>query len=151
MEPPKMYSGKAIWNKYVLNFLWKVSIVSEDLIVIGSWFQIVATVREKAEQVLGTKTSLETDDVRVLEISEKCSRLTKYVSCVVERVRYVTVANLNLIWSTTGSQCNCLSSGSGGEKRRVLSTTHPKQFCTRWSLDKYYDYLNILYNMLWPP
>ena len=31
--------------------------------------------------VLGTKRCLETDDLRVLEISEKCSRLTKYVGC----------------------------------------------------------------------
>ena len=36
---------------------------------------------------------LETDDLTVL--SEKYSRLTKYVGCCVERVRYVTVANLN--------------------------------------------------------
>ena len=35
-----MYDGKAISNKYVLHFcLRKVSIVSEDLIVIGSLFQ----------------------------------------------------------------------------------------------------------------
>ena len=36
----KIYGGKAISNKYVLKILWKVAIVSEDLIVIGSWFQI---------------------------------------------------------------------------------------------------------------
>ena len=31
--------------------------------------------------VLGTKRCLETDDLRVLEISEKCSRLTMCVGC----------------------------------------------------------------------
>ena len=63
--------------------------------------------------VLGTKSCLE----RGLEISEKSSRLTKYVGCWVERVHYVTVANLNIIRYTTGNQCNCLSSGNDGEKR----------------------------------
>ena len=51
-------------------------------------------------------------------------------------MRYITVANLNLIRYTTGSQCNCLSSSSDGEKRGALSTTPAKQLCTRWSLDK---------------
>ena len=40
---------------------------------------------------------LEPDDLRVLEISEKFSGLTKYVGFLIEKVRYVTVANLNLI------------------------------------------------------
>ena len=31
--------------------------------------------------VYGTKGCLETDDLWILEISQKCSRLTKYVSC----------------------------------------------------------------------
>ena len=31
--------------------------------------------------VLGIQSCLEPDDLRVLEISEKCSRLTKYVDC----------------------------------------------------------------------
>ena len=53
------------------------------LIIIGSRFQIVGTATEKARLpifslVLGTKRCLETDDLRVQEISEKCSRLTKY-------------------------------------------------------------------------
>ena len=37
--------------------------------------------------VLGTKRCLEADNLRVLQISEKYSRLTKYVGCWVERVR----------------------------------------------------------------
>ena len=84
MTPPKFYGGKAISNKYVLNFLRKVSIVSEELIAIGSRFQIVGAATEKARLrifslVLGTQLRMERDDLRVLEISEKCSRLTKYV------------------------------------------------------------------------
>ena len=60
MEPPKIYGGKVISNKYVFNFLRKVSIVSEDLIAIGSSFQIVGAATEKARLpifsiVLGTK------------------------------------------------------------------------------------------------
>ena len=48
MEPPKLYGGKAISHKYVFNFLPKVSIVSEDLITIGSRFQMVGGDTEKA-------------------------------------------------------------------------------------------------------
>ena len=60
---------------------------------------------------------METDDLRVLEISEKCSRVTKYVGLLsIKKIRYVIVANLNLIRYTTGSQCNCLSGGRDGEK-----------------------------------
>ena len=64
-------------------FLTKGYVVSEVLIAIGSWFQIVGAATEKARLpifslVLGTKCCLEKDDLRVLEISEKCSRLTKY-------------------------------------------------------------------------
>ena len=86
MEPPTIYGGKLISNKYVFSFLSKTSIVSEDLIVIGSGFQIVGSATEKARLpifsfVLGTKSCLEMADLRVLEISEKCSRLTKYVGC----------------------------------------------------------------------
>ena len=54
--------------------------VSEDLIVPGSWFQIVGTATEKAcslifSLVLGIRSCLETDHLRVLE---KHSRLSKY-------------------------------------------------------------------------
>ena len=47
--------------------------------------QIICAATEKAHLpifsfVLGTKVCLETDDLRVLEISEKCSKLTKHVS-----------------------------------------------------------------------
>ena len=61
-----------------------MSIVSEDLIVIGGLSQIAGAAAEKARLsifslVLGTKRCLETDDIRVLEISKKCTRLTKYV------------------------------------------------------------------------
>ena len=58
--------------------------------------------------VLGTTSCLETDDLRVLEISEKCSRLTNYVGA--KRLRYVAVENLNFIWYTSGMyQWNCLT------------------------------------------
>ena len=75
---------KAISNKYVFNFLRKVSTGSEDLIAIGSSFQVIGAATEKAclpifSLVLRTKSCLEADDLRVLEISEKCSRLTKCV------------------------------------------------------------------------
>ena len=36
----------------------------------------------------------------------------------------------------TGSQCNCLSSGSDGENRGALRTKCARQFFTRWSLAK---------------
>ena len=67
-------------------FLRKVSIVSGDLIIIGGLFQIVGAATVKARLptfsfVLGTKSCLETDELRVLEISEKSSKLTKYVDC----------------------------------------------------------------------
>ena len=54
------------------------------------------------------------DGLWVLEISEKYSRLTEYIGCSVEIVRYVRVANLNLIQYTNGSQCSCLSTGCDG-------------------------------------
>ena len=55
-------------------------------------FQIVGTATQKARLpilslVFGTKSCLETDDLRVLEISEKCSRLTKSVGCRVENIQ----------------------------------------------------------------
>ena len=44
--------------------------------------QIVGVTTEKAlSLVLETKCCLETDDLRVIEIPEKCNRLTKYVGC----------------------------------------------------------------------
>ena len=64
----------------ILIFLWKIAIVSEDLIVMGNLFHIVVAATQKVQLhlVLGTKHYLEIDDLRVLE---KCSRLTKYVGC----------------------------------------------------------------------
>ena len=75
-----------------LVLLRKECIVSEDLTVIGFDSKLLAQPHQNARLlifslVLGTKSCLETDDLRVLEISEKCSRLTKYVGCRVERVR----------------------------------------------------------------
>ena len=66
--------------------LQKVFLVSEDLIVIGSRFQIAGTETEKARLrilrlVLVTQSCLEMNELSVLEISEKCSRLTKYAGC----------------------------------------------------------------------
>ena len=62
-------------------YLRKLAIFSENLIIPGDWFHIVA---EKTHLpilglVLGTIRCLETDDLRVLKILEKYSRLTKYV------------------------------------------------------------------------
>ena len=75
-----MYGGKVISNTYVFMFSFSKGVYS------FSRFQIVGAVTEKAHLpifslVLGTKSCLETDDLRVLERSEKCSRVTKYVGC----------------------------------------------------------------------
>ena len=76
MEPPKSYVGKAMSNKYVFSFLRKASIVSDDLIVIGSWFQIVGAASEKARLpifslALGTQSyCLEMDTLSGLSYSE---------------------------------------------------------------------------------
>ena len=56
-----------------------MAIVSEDLIVIRRGFQIVGAATEKACfpifcLVPGTKSCLETDDLRVRDITEKYSR-----------------------------------------------------------------------------
>ena len=59
--------------------------------------------------VLRTKCYLEKGDLRFLGTSEKCGKLTKYVSFLVEAVRYVTVVSLNLIRYANGNQCNCLA------------------------------------------
>ena len=85
-EPPIMYGGKAISNKYVFSFLRKVSIVTEVLIVIGSWFQIVGAATEKArlpivqlsfrnKKLFGNGWSKGLRYIR--DISETCGRLTK--------------------------------------------------------------------------
>ena len=68
----------------MFSFLRKVSTVSEDLIVIWNSFLIDGAAIEKASLpifslVLGTNSYSETDDLRVLDISEKCSRLISYV------------------------------------------------------------------------
>ena len=41
---------------------------------------------------------------------------------------------------TTGSECNCLSSGRDGEKWGALSTMHAKQF---WNLDTSQSFLAV--------
>ena len=81
-------------NKWV--FLWQVSIVSKDLIVLGSWFQNVCKATQKTilpnlRLILGAKSCLEMDDLRVLDISKKCSRLTKDID---KRIPYSTVSNM---------------------------------------------------------
>jgi len=68
------YGGKA--NSKQFFFLRKIPLVSEDLIVIGSGFQIVGTSTEKAHLpifslVLGIKSCLKMVDLRVLGMSEK--------------------------------------------------------------------------------
>ena len=76
---------------------------------------IVGAAKEKSRLsiisiVLGTKSCFG----NAKEMPMKCSRFPKYVRCWVERVRYIIVANLNLIWYTIGS---CSGSGRDGEKR----------------------------------
>ena len=61
-----MYSGKAISNKYVLSFLRKVSIASENVIVIGSLFQTKKHVCQYSAY-FRNKRLLESDDLRVLD------------------------------------------------------------------------------------
>ena len=68
MEPPRKFKTNI--------FLQKIPLVSEDLIVIGSGFQIVGTSTEKAHLpifslVLGIKSCLKMVDLRVLGMSEK--------------------------------------------------------------------------------
>ena len=74
-----MVEHKFKQNKYVFSFVRKVSVDSDDLIAVRSRFQIAGAATEKAPLpifclVLGT-------NLRVLERSEKCSRVTKYVGC----------------------------------------------------------------------
>ena len=73
----------AVEKKFQTNIVFiclrKVAIVSEDLILIGRSFKIVGADTEKARLhmfsfVLGTERCLETDDLWVLELLEKCSR-----------------------------------------------------------------------------
>ena len=80
MEPLKMCGGNAISYKYV--FLTKGGCSLKRFNCNRELIQIVGVTTKKAlSLVLGTKCCLETDDLRVIEIPEKCSRLTKYVGC----------------------------------------------------------------------
>ena len=85
MEPPTIYGGKTISNMYVSICLRKVAIVSEDLILIWSLFQIVGATTENPRLfifrlLLEIKSLyIETDDLRVLRISGKYNILTKFV------------------------------------------------------------------------
>ena len=58
--------------------------------------------------------------------------------CVLSKMRaqYVTVANLYLTQYTIGSQYNCLSSGSDGEKQDLKYHAYYTKTGIRWSLDK---------------
>ena len=64
-----------------------MAMVSEDLTVIGRFISDYWGNYKKARLpllmslVLGIQILFETDDLRVLEISEKCSRFTKYIGC----------------------------------------------------------------------
>jgi len=65
---------------------------------LGREFQVVDAVTQNARlPMLNTKCYLEKGDLRFLGTSEKCGKLTKYISLLVEAVWYVTVVNLNLI------------------------------------------------------
>ena len=67
-------------------FSWKLAVVSEEFIVIGSLFQIVGAATGKVHLpilslVLGTEVVLEAEDLTVLRISGKPIGLTKRVGC----------------------------------------------------------------------
>ena len=47
MAPLKIDGREAVLNKYVLSFLWKMAIISEDLIVIGVDSQLLAQPQRK--------------------------------------------------------------------------------------------------------
>ena len=79
---PKIYGRNAIWNKYVLSFLEDSYIVSDAFKVMGSSFQTLGTVTEKAclpklSFVSGTIRCCEIDDLSCLGIYERCRRLAK--------------------------------------------------------------------------
>ena len=74
------YGGNAIWNR-CLEFFWKIAIVSDVFKVIGSSFQTLGAVTEKARLpklsfVLGT-VNCEIDGISCLGIFERCKRLAK--------------------------------------------------------------------------
>ena len=93
MEPPKTHGRKINFKHNLLCFecfLQKVAIVAADLIVIVSCFLIVGTATEKARYLIY--------NLRVLEISEKSSRITKCVGYRVERVCTLTFYVLGLCY-----------------------------------------------------
>ena len=63
-----------------------MAIVSEDLNVTGdsrllAQLQKACKVANTELIVSGIKSCLEMDDIRILEISENCSKVTKHVCC----------------------------------------------------------------------
>ena len=100
VEPTNIDGGKAISNEYVLSFYERLSMVSEDCdreLILASLCSYRESMFAHVELSFRNKTLYGNRSSKVLEKLEKYSRLTKYVGCQVERVRYVTVANLNLI------------------------------------------------------
>ena len=79
---------------------------------------------------------LEINDLTCLWLFERCKRQAKSGRCLVKKARYVRVDSLNFNREVGGSQCNCLSSGSDGEKQGAICTTRATQCCPRWSLYK---------------
>ena len=76
------YGGNAIWNKYVLSFFRKITIVSDVFKVMGSSFQTLGEATEKARLpklsvVLGTISLCEMYDLSCLGIFERCRSLAK--------------------------------------------------------------------------
>ena len=79
--------GNAISNNLILNYLRDVGIVSEVLIIMKSWFQVIAAVTKKARLPilsldLGITSCKEMGDLKVLGIVERYSRLTKHILVV---------------------------------------------------------------------
>ena len=96
IEGQTNYSWFCVWN--MCSFRW---FYSDELIPICG-----CTYRES--KCASIEISFrETDNLRVLEISDKCSSVTKSDGCWTEQAWYV-VANMSLTSYTTGNQSNCL-------------------------------------------
>ena len=86
MEPPKIYGGKAISNKYVLRFLTKGVYSFRRFnrnreLIPNCWRSDRESTIANTEINFRNTSCLEMDDLCVLVISDKCSRLTKYIGC----------------------------------------------------------------------
>ena len=81
------YQGliKQITGEVFDDFLWKVTVVSDYFTILGSWFKHFGGATEKTcfELCFRSKHLLENNNVKVLEICNKCRRLNKWLSWLV--------------------------------------------------------------------